>query len=186
MLYSFSLSFYDYRQPFRARFRPVDHFEVFADEPQDPIETVSEEGLLHVLRAASEVEINLYAVTFLEPLRGLFCLELQIMVSGSDLNLYGLKLYCVSVGLDFLLLLILFVLKFTIVCDFCNWRYGYGRNLDEVESGGFGPVQGFGQRNDAVVLAFCADDAKLSRPDLMIDAQSGSIVLFQRIRKVSC
>ena len=73
-------------------------------------------------------------VALLEPFRSLPGLESKVMLAGTDFYLDILNLDSMSLGFSKPGLLILVVLKFTIIGNFCNGRHGIGGNLDKIES----------------------------------------------------
>lgn len=63
------------------------------DELENSIETLFEEVEVHILRAADEEEINLHPMAFLEPFRGFFRFELEVVIAGAyfDLNILQIR-----------------------------------------------------------------------------------------------
>jgi hypothetical protein len=110
-----------------------------------------------------------------KPLGGLFGLELHVVVAGAYLDLDGLRLGGVGIGLYFTALFLLFVLEFTIFHYFCNRRGGVGAYFDKVEPDVLGALESLAQGEYAEVLAPRPYNAHLRRPYLMVDSLQGGL-----------
>lgn len=143
---------------------------VFGHKMQDPVKALSQECFLHTLGTASQVELYLDTVAFLEPARCLASLELEVMVASThlDLDRLGFSSFCATFGL--LGLFLHFVLVLAVLHDLANRRFCHRADLDEVQSSFFGNSKRVRKRHHAEVTSFGINDTDLCRTDLFVDS----------------
>jgi len=159
LLFMLFRSFDDHGHPFGALLGVFRDLVGGADEAEDSVDAFPEELRVEILGAAGEEEVYFDPVAFSEPFGGFLGLELEIVLSGANFNLYLLHFYLVRLGLSSTLFLVLFVLELTIIRYFCNGRDRHWGDLDEVESGGFCLLEGLGEGHHAAVLSLRPDEA---------------------------
>jgi len=74
-------------QPFGRLLVRFSYLIVFCHKMQDSVKSFLKEVFPHTLGAAAEEKLYLNAVSFLEPVAGGLCLELQIVVASADFDL---------------------------------------------------------------------------------------------------
>lgn len=92
------------------------------------------------------------------------------MLSCAYFDLKRLDFDYVRLGFCQLQFLILVVLKFTIIHDFCNRRHCRGGNLDKIEAGFLRTGQSFLEANDTEVISSGRDNAEFWGGNLMVYA----------------
>ncbi len=164
------LFFDNNRQSFEAFFHIFGDFVFLGDELHDTGKPFLEKVDVHIFGAPREEEVDFDAMTLFEPFRCLFCLQFEVVVARADFDLERLDFDCVGLGFCQLDLLILVVLKFTIIHDFCNRRGGRWRNFNEIEACILGAGQCLLEADDAEIFSRHGDDAQLRGVNLVIYA----------------
>ena len=90
---------------------------------------------------------------------------------GPELDLFHLDDLLLLAGFGFAFLRLVLVLAE--VHDLADRRRGVGRDLDQVQPGGFGQCHGAFRRHHAHILAFRSNQSNFGCPDPVVDARSG-------------
>jgi hypothetical protein len=130
----------------------------------------AELGMDHL--AAAEAQGDLHLVAFLdEPLHGAHLHFVIVVVDvGAHLDLFDLDDLLVLTRLVRLLLRFVFV--FAVVGDLGDRRNRIGRDLDQIETGLFGHLDGLAGTEDADHVAVLVDQSDLRRFDFAVDART--------------
>lgn len=107
---------------------------VDGQELEEAVHAGLEEVDVEVLGAAGQKEVEFDPVAFREPFTSLLCLEGEVVVASTKLDLYVLNFDRMSLGLGLLLLLVLGIHVLAKVGNFCDGRSGACRDLDKVEA----------------------------------------------------
>lgn len=166
--YFLPIFFDNYRQALGALFGRVGHFVFLSNKREHAIHSLLKEFDIHVLGAAGEEEVYLYPVAVLNPLGDLFCLKFEIVLAGTDFDLYRLHFDDMGLRFGLLCLFVGIVYELAVIADLCDRRNGIRRYLNEIKSGFLCELLRFRKGNDAEVFAFRSYDAKLCRADLLV------------------
>ncbi len=137
---------------------------------QDPVKALPKEGVIHALGAAPQIQLYLDTVAFFEPCGCLACLELEVVVARTYLDLDGLGLGRLGATFGLLSLFLLLVLVFAVLHELTDGRLGHRSDLDQVEALVVRHSKCLCNRKYPEVCTFCINDANFGCTDLVVDS----------------
>ena len=167
------------RKSFRALSYWVRQFELSRYHLEESLEALLQERKLHILVSSPQKQVYLYPVALKQPLGCSFCLEVHVVFAGAYLDLDAFRLRSVGFGLYFAAFLLLLVLEFTILHDFCNRWLGQRGDFYKVQIQLPGLCEGLTQGKNPKVFAFGPYYAYFCCANLLINSGSIQNVLLK-------
>jgi hypothetical protein len=148
----------------RSLFHDIEALEL----DEDPLENLlADFGMGEFPSAESDRHFDLEAI--LEEGPDVLLLEIQVVSRDLGLHPDFLQLAYADLLPRFLYLFFLFELEFTVVQQLAYRRYRLRRDFDKVETEVACHLDGFGRRNDALLLALIVYEPHFADTDLFID-----------------
>src|SRR3989338_5122261 len=152
-----------------AFFRGVGDFVVHTHEFKHAFNTLLQKLFIKIFGPSGQKEVNLNTVAFREPLTSFFGLQNEVVVAGTEFDLYGFHLRRMGPA-GLFGLFIFFVEIAAEVGDLSYRRDSVRGDLNKVSSKLLGFLKSFLKSEDAEIFSLRSDNTKLSRSYLLVNA----------------